>query len=43
MTVYQRQDGEIETAVRVVCRAYGERLVTTVYVGDKEIQFKTER
>ncbi len=44
VTVYQREDGRIETACRVICRSYGNTLTTEVYVRGKQVgEFVTER
>lgn len=44
VTIYQREDGCIKTAVKVFCRAYGSKLITTVDVNGKEVgRFETER
>ena len=37
VTIYQRDDGCIKTAVRIFCRAYGDKLITTVRVDDEEV------
>ena len=35
VTLYQREDGGIATAVRIVCRALSDgKLATTVYIND---------
>ena len=44
VTLYQRKDGGIETAVRLYSRAIGEKLVTEVYCGGKQVcRFETVR
>ena len=44
VTVYQREDGGIKTAIRIVCRAYGNTLKTTVDVGGERVaELVTER
>lgn len=37
ITIYQREDGGIKTAVRIWCRARGDRLVTEVEVGGEKV------
>lgn len=44
VTIYQRDDGGIKTAVRIFCRANGENLVTSVYIDGQEVgAFRTAR
>lgn len=47
ITIYQRDEGSIETAVRIRCREIGGRLVTEVTVkneqGDMISRYETER
>ena len=44
VTIYQRDDGCIKTAIRICCRAYGEKLVTTVDVdGERVGKYETRR
>lgn len=44
VTIYQREDGGIETAVRIFCRASGEKLKTEVWIrGEKAGEYVTER
>lgn len=44
VTIYQRDDGAIKTAVRIVCRAYGDMLKTTVDVDEERVaEFIAER
>lgn len=44
VTIYQRDDGGIKTAVRIFCRANGENLVTSVCIDGQEIgAFRTAR
>lgn len=37
VTIFQQNDGNIETAVRILSRANGNKLITTVYVNDEEV------
>ena len=44
ITVYQRDDGEKKTAVKVNCRAINGKLVTEVEIDGKTVgKFTTER
>jgi len=44
VTVYQREDGGIKTAVKVFCRAIGEKLITEVQIGGELVgKFETAR
>ena len=44
VTVYQRKDGGVKTAVRLFCRSIGEKLVTDVYCGGELVcKFETAR
>lgn len=43
VTIYQRDDGSIKTAVKVFCREYGSKLITEVEVGDETMRFETQR
>lgn len=44
VTIYQRDDGTIKEALRIVCRAYGESLVTKVDCdGERVCEFVTTR
>lgn len=31
VTIYQRDDGQIKTVARIICRAYGNKLVTEIW------------
>ena len=37
VNVYQRKDGGIETAVRIISRAIGDKLFTEVYSGGEQV------
>ena len=44
ITVYQREDGGIKTAVRIFCRSRDEKLITEVYTGGELVgRFETAR
>lgn len=44
VTIYQREEGGIEIAVQIFCRASGEKLRTQVWVrGEKVGEYVTER
>lgn len=44
ITVYQREDGGIKTAVRIFCKSRGEKLITEVYIGCELVgKFETVR
>lgn len=43
VTIYQRDDGGIKTAVRIFCRENDGKLITEVKVGDETMRFQTQR
>lgn len=44
ITVYQRENGGIKTAVRIFCRSRDEKLITEVYTGGELVgKFETVR
>jgi len=44
ITVYQREDGGIKTAVQIFCRSLGEKLITKVEINGKLVgKFETAR
>ena len=44
ITVYQREDGGIKTAVRIFCRSRDEKLITEVQIGGELVgKFETVR
>jgi hypothetical protein len=44
VTIYQRDDGDIKTAVRIFSRAYNGKLVTTVCIDGSEVaKYETVR
>lgn len=44
VTIYQREDGGIKTAVKVFCRAIGDKLITEVILGGDLVgRFETVR
>lgn len=44
VTIYQRDDGEIKTVLRIISRAYDGKLVTTVDAnGERVAKIETKR
>ena len=44
VTVYQREDGGIKTAVQIFCRSRDEKLITEVQIGGELVgRFETVR
>lgn len=44
VVVYVRNEGRIETACKVFCRAYGEKLIVEVSANDKQVaKIETKR
>lgn len=44
VTLYQREEGGIVTPVRIFCRAYGDKLVTAIYINEAFVgRFETTR
>ena len=42
IVLYQREDGEIYTAMKIFCRADGPNLKTEIWIGGKKTDLKIE-